>query len=415
MARTNKSQTYFYNANPDMPIWIEGGSRCSFHRVALNLRCLRLWLWMWRILLISCSAVDAPEILTLSEPFGEGLMDSSVLPPTLSPSVAPPKGDTGTVNAEISDNRWSIVVLPDTQNSIENDLRVIESQVTWILDNRELLRIRHVIHTGDIVSRNMNKQWEAARKALAPLVESVPTLAVPGNHDLGDRGSANRRISFMDDYLSQPFFQSKHTPFGWFESERSWNGFHGFEERGRRWLILGLEFMPRPEVVTWANQVIAEHSDHFVIVFTHSFLYSDDERYDYATRGERQCWDEDDYGLADSDEGLDGQQLYDRLLSKHDNVRFVFSAHVIDTSPTCGVTRSQARMCSLGLGGNPIHQLLANYQEWPHSSDIKTGQGYLRLMVFSASKVRVHTYSPWLNKELEDKDNQFELSPSQCD
>jgi hypothetical protein len=65
------------------------------------------------------------------------------------------------------------------------------------------------------------------------------------------------------------------------------------------------------------------------------------------------------------------------------------------------------RLESTRPDGTTVHQILANYQMQPLG-----GGGYLRLLEFSPAerRVRVRTYSPYLNQFKTDPDNDFHLA-----
>ena len=60
-----------------------------------------------------------------------------------------------------------------------------------------------------------------------------------------------------------------------FEAGKSENGYRTFEAGGLNWLVLDLELWARPQVITWAKDVVASHPKHNVIVLTHAFLDAD--------------------------------------------------------------------------------------------------------------------------------------------
>ncbi len=72
------------------------------------------------------------------------------------------------------------------------------------------------------------------------------------------------------------------------EPERSENSYHIFEAAGRKLLSLCLEFGPRKDVVRWANEVVAKHSDRKLYLSTHAYIYYDDTRYAWEKFGSKQ-------------------------------------------------------------------------------------------------------------------------------
>jgi len=133
-------------------------------------------------------------------------------------------------------------------------------------------------------------------------------------------------------------------------------------------------------------------------------MYSDETRYDWSKYGPEQKWNPHAYGTAKQPGGVnDGQELWDKLVSRHPNFAFTFNGHVLND----GV----ARLTSQGVHGNAVHQMLVNYQTWPEG-----GQGYLRLVEFlpDGRTVQVRDYSPVLDKYQTEPQRQFvlELAPA---
>ena len=122
-------------------------------------------------------------------------------------------------------------------------------------------------------------------------------------------------------------------------------------------------------------------------------------RYDWATKGTRQKLNPHckSYGFSAPHDGSenvnDGEQMWRKLISKHANVRMVFSGHL----------NNGARQTSVGQHGQKVHEMMAAYHDPP--------EGYLRLLEFlpNGTTVQVSTYSPYLNKSLTDGNNQFRL------
>lgn len=82
-------------------------------------------------------------------------------------------------------------------------------------------------------------------------------------------------------------------------------------------------------------------------------MYSDDTR-----MGEGDRWLPQKYGLGkDTGENAvnNGEQMWDKLVSKYPNILFVFSGHVLNG----GV----GTLVSIGEQGNKVYQMLANFQD----------------------------------------------------
>ena len=285
---------------------------------------------------------------------------------------------------------FTIIALPDTQIYAESFPDIFYNQTEWIKANAEKLNIVCVLHEGDITNRNSAKEWEVADKALSTLDGVVPYCLVPGNHDTGPGGGRGTRdTEFLDEHFPPSRFEGKPWYGGSFEEGTIKNAYYTFEAAGMTFLVVCLEFGPRDEALEWASEVVAEHKDRKVIVVTHCYMFSDDTRVGPSDGGSP-------HGYPNG--GNDGEEIWTKLVGKHENIVLVLSGHI------CG--DGAGRLTSEGEHGNPIHELLANYQMME-----KGGNGWLRIMTFvpDEDKIVVSTYSPLLDKYLEDDENKFEL------
>jgi hypothetical protein len=328
-----------------------------------------------------------------------GLLALVVLSALLGACDEPLPG-AGSPPPPLEDSVFTIAVLPDTQAYTQDFPDIFESQTAWLAREKDGLSLAMVLHEGDLVEASWKlDQWERARAAMALLDGEVPYIIAPGNHDYGrtyDERNARTRTTHFDTYFPQELFLAMPTFGGFYpEGTRTDNSYQLFEHAGQRWLVLALEFGPRPAVLAWADAVLADHPDHLVIVVTHAYLYPDDSVYDWETHGPGQQWSPKSYGI-EADGASDGQEMWEGLLSRHANVVAVLCGHALDDGLGYAVNH----------GAGEVHQILANYQ-----MNAEGGEGYLRLMHFDVASSRVHvrTYSPWLDAYKLDPANDFEL------
>ena len=282
-----------------------------------------------------------------------------------------------------SQKPFTMVVLPDTQYYSATYPEIFETQTQWIADHAD--SIAFVLHHGDITDNNSEEQWQRAAKAMSIMDGKVPYAFVAGNHDLPGIAQ-NRETELFNKYF--PYEKYSQTPNfgGAFEAGRMDNVWYTFKAGGKKWLVLCLEFGPRNKVLEWADTVIAEHPRHKIIMNTHAYMYSDDTR-----MGEGDDWLPQSYGVGKAtgaDAVNDGEQMWEKLLSKYPNVMLALSGHVLH--------RGAGSLVSTGENGNKVYQMLANYQSWVDGS-VKGGNGFLRILTIDPAKKRidVKTYSPY--------------------
>ncbi|MBB6480737.1 metallophosphoesterase [Spirochaeta isovalerica] len=266
---------------------------------------------------------------------------------------------------------FSIVLLPDTQYYTQYHPETYYRQTQWIADNRAENNIQFVIHLGDLTDDNTFRQWRVADRAHTILDDAnIPYSVIPGNHDNPLHGK-KRNTSRFNRYFGPDRFSGKEWYGGHYE-EGNENNYTFFSVGDLHFMVLSLEFLPRQEVLQWANRVIAEHYDTRVIVVTHSYMKRGGDRYDNGS------------GKYDI-EGADGQTIWDKFVKKHSNVFMVLCGHVSD---------SELRI-SKGLNGNSVHQILTDFQNEPNG-----GNGWLRVLQFYPDQNRINVETLSVEKDV---------------
>lgn len=299
-------------------------------------------------------------------------------------------------------DRFTIVVLPDTQNYSEDETLapIFLRQTEWIVDQRTARSIVFVGHEGDLVQRaSVGAEWERARAAMDRLyAANVPHGFCAGNHDDGSD-------SLMGVYFGAERFQSfswwggSYMPAGGFNNYNTSNGsnYQRFLAGGYRYLVVHLERLVSMEDLAsattledessdtnwarilkarlrWVDGILKQHADHHAIVITHEFL------------------------RLTGDRALGGDFIFEKLIAQNPNVFLVMNGHELGS-------QAEAHRTDF-VGSRAVHQLLANYQ-----SRSRGGNGWLRLLEFSPGErlIRVKTYSPYLDAFETDANSQFEL------
>lgn len=301
-----------------------------------------------------------------------------------------------------SGKSFTLALLPDTQTYTRSYPEIFEAQTNWLSKNAK--DFTFVLHQGDITDNNIDEQWTVAQNAMQMLDGKIPYCFVYGNHDAGSGPKKNsdvRNTTLFNRYFPYSKF-SKSSHFGGaFETGKMDNAWFEFKAAGKKWMILNLEFGPRNKVLDWATSVVSAHPQHKVIINTHAYMYSDDTRMSEAREHK---WRPQSYGLgkdATGEEAVnDGEQMWEKLVSRHKNIVFVFSGHVLNDGT--------GRLVSTGVHGNKVYQVLANYQAGVQGT-VKGGNGFLRLVTIipKAKKVLVKTYSPYTNEYKTDNAQQF--------
>jgi hypothetical protein len=307
--------------------------------------------------------------------------------PTPDPTPFPSPSPSPTPSA----TPFTIGVMPDTQAYARFYPDIFPIQTNWLKNNKDALNIAYVLHEGDLVDQAMDtNQWLVAKNAMNILDGFIPYTVAMGNHDFP---VTNLRSSInFNTYFPVSAYENLPTFGGVFEYNKHDNSYYFFSAGGMDFMVVSLEFGPRDAVLAWANQLIADHPNHKVIILTHDYLYTDDTWHGSSPAHQ---YGPEYWSLSDSNNGL---EMWENLVSKHSNIVFVFSGHV--HTPTDGA----GTLVSIGEHGNKVYQMLTNYQDFTSGGD-----GYLRLVEVDPqnSTVDVKTYSPYLDQFMTDSENQF--------
>jgi calcineurin-like phosphoesterase family protein len=307
---------------------------------------------------------------------------------------------------------FTLAVLPDTQIYAWKHPEIYLSQTRWIAENAARYHISYVLHLGDITQHNLPEEWQAARRAHDLLTGKVPCAIAPGNHDLGPGGKSGARDSLftamfpLAEFKAMPGFGGVYDQ----EPDHTENNFHLFTAGGRNWLVLALEFGPRDDVLRWAGDVADRYPDRSAILITHAYLRPDGTRFDRHepfTDADK-SFDQsgatppnkgfDRYKLSHAPGGFnDGGDIWRKLVSPRANFVLV----------VCGHDCISSRLTSTGEHGNPVHQMMVDYQT-QHDG----GDGFMRLLQFlpDGKTLRVRDYSPVLDETNATPERVYELT-----
>ena len=272
-----------------------------------------------------------------------------------------------------SKEKFTIVVLPDTQYYSENFHWIFENQTKWIIENKESMNIVFVTHLGDLVDHYERiEEWDNANLSMSKLVDALPFGVLPGNHDGAETGGD---LTNYNNYFGFNRFNNESWYGGAYQNINT-NSYQLFSAGGNDYLIFHLQFKPFDDVLSWAGDIIDQYPSRRVIVTTHDYVHG----YYYYSNSRSEI----------------GENIWEKLVKPHaDQIFLVLSGHY----------ENEERITSLE-DGYYVHQLLSDYQDRPNG-----GNGWLRIIEFSSltSEISIRTYSPYLNKYETDSNSQFIL------
>jgi hypothetical protein len=332
-------------------------------------------------------------------------------------------------------NTFTIAVIPDTQNYVDNtkpqpgSLSVFKAETQYLADHKAKMGLVFVTHVGDVVEHGdgtngtpgntawgAGAEWDRARAAMDIIAAAgVPFGMSPGNHDY-DNYSHPGRATLLSDVMwkrnfgsGSPYFAGK-SWYGGASDGLSYNAglssFQTFKAGGRNFLHISLEMEAGDAALAWAQKVIDSHKGYATIVTTHEYLNppaNEDNRAPLAVPAERVA--ATTTYLKGSPGGWnDAQGVWDKLISKNDQIFMVICGHAWGAT-IAGVSKSENIRIDNNVAGHPVYQVLTDYQGNTLGADgipgkDPGGEGWLRFMEFDMDAGIIHftTYSPTLNQ-----------------
>lgn len=297
----------------------------------------------------------------------------------------------------------TIALLPDTQYYTSCEYPHLKQQSDWIWEQRHRRNIVAAVTLGDLTNGNSDREWQFLATSYQALSDGFPLLLTTGNHDLSHEGHTSDRTSAFADFFDESWARRSGKLLEVQTPGHIDNAFYSLDLGHVKLGVLMLEWSPRGETVRWANRVLSQHEDHRVLVATHAYLYSDDTRYDWARRHDKQKWNPLSYatarGASAGDDNHDGELLWNDLIRRHANVFMVVSGHVLNDGT--------GHLTSRGDAGNTVDQVLVNYQMLNEG-----GLGYLRMLELLPDGKTLHmkTYSPSLGVFSQASDQDFSIT-----
>ncbi len=298
---------------------------------------------------------------------------------------------------------FTIAVLPDTQfysryattDESEQFQRKYGStpfaaQTKWIADNAAAYNIPFVIHLGDVVDQvGKPNQWRIADAAMKQLETArIPYSILAGNHDVvtdyeyrgpwdQSSGTDAQRNLGAEPYL-QWFPKSRAATQATFR-ERDSSGFHEahvFKAHGVEFMVLSLSWRISDAAIAWARDVIRRNPTLPVILSNHQLLNIDKD------------------GVSPLETEY-GKMLWEKLIRDTDQIFMTLNGH----------HHGAAWLSKTNDFGNQVEEMVVDYQ-----MDYQGGNALMRLyeIDFSANRIDVMSFSPWVVQKPKNTLNQFD-------
>jgi len=320
---------------------------------------------------------------------------------------------------------FSIVSIPDTQEMADRFPVPFNQMTDWIVDNTDAYNIKFVVHLGDMVDDGDNdvNEWTTAREAMDRLFDnSTPVLGTVGNHDYDDEfGGHPKDTDWWNNYFplslwSNNINNASHCQFGGSYPDTTSNNMYAyFNASGEQFMVIGMSFCENDSEMQWLNDTLNGNRDKHVIMFAHSHINHDDTYFGETLGcGETVCYVCQNYtGATGGGETVnDGDDVYNEVLSYHDNIALVLSGHqtctsCVDWDDNGMVNETTNASYQTGLFDPSCYQFLHNYQQYTNGGD-----GTINIWTFnlSANTINVTTYTVGSDTWRTAGYNQYEFS-----
>lgn len=270
----------------------------------------------------------------------------------------------------VTDFDYSFVAIGDTQNVSHYHPEKMATIYDWVVNNIAKKKIKFVMGLGDIIDWYQNDpsgEWNNVAAAIKKMDGKVPYSLCRGNHD---------GVADFNKYF--PYSEYKNTVGGTYDNTSILNSWRKFEINGIKYLLFTLNYSPDDNVLKWASDIIAQNPKYNVIITTHMYLNKNGTTLD----GSEQYAPSASSGATHGPN--DGDDIWDKLISKHDNIVLVLSGHV----PSDRVVLAQTK----GKNGTVVSQMLID----PSGMDKGNNPtGMVAILHFSnnGSRVTVEYYS----------------------
>lgn len=257
--------------------------------------------------------------------------------------------------AMATDENFSIVLFPDTQNMVSSHQDMWRSMPKWVVDNQAKSNIKAVIGLGDVTNGGSDLEYIEAVTGNMPnnrsgwnLLKSSGLIYMPTRGNNGDYFNETR----WNQYFGPKYFAGKPWFSGCYGNSTSCY-YVKFAEGSQKYLVLAVGYAPTKQQIDWANKSLnlKENRDSKVIVVAHSYL-----------------------GLKELTP--EGETLLKGLIKQNKNIFLVVCGHMHygETSYTSYVLR------------DGVNELRANYQDMNNAGD-----GYMMILTFQPSKGIIQT------------------------
>ena len=298
------------------------------------------------------------------------------------------------------------MTMVDYQTSIDsdptNDTSYVDTLFTWLADNAESKKIKHVFTLGDLTeysasdnddlsytdsttTQHGDAEWQIVKSAISKLDGVVPYSVVRGNHDdyqIDDFFNYDAyKQNFNGFYAGEYALSNQADREAKYYTNSITNSYKLVELDGEKYIFITLDFNPTRGVITWLDNLLTQYSDHKAIITMHSFIR---EGLDFATNQQLST-----VIVAGNYGGAAPDYIWKNCLSKHANVMMTVCGHYD--------AQNVRKVVTEGENGNQVLNLMVNPQVYDKRVE---ASGLVFLMHFydGGKTVKAEYYSTILDR-----------------
>ena len=289
---------------------------------------------------------------------------------------------SGPVRSAVSEDEYTIVLLPDTQYYASEYPEVFRSQTRWIAENRSGLNVTYVAGVGDITNLGDKSpmEWKNAWDAMSILEDpsktgleaGIPYGLAVGNHDQNPMDDPHGTTELYNQYFGFDHFADREWYGGSYGADND-SHYDLFDAGEMKFIAIYLEYggTDDPALLAWADGLLKSNQERIGMVIGHYLLEQEG------------CF------------SVEGERIYNALKS-NDNLALMLGGH----------DWSEAHRADT-FDGHTIYTLMADF-----SNRANGGDGWLQYLIFQprSNQVQVKTYSPTLDRYETDPASEFVLS-----
>ena len=281
----------------------------------------------------------------------------------------------------IGDYDYAFAVVGDTQKLMYKDATDGTDYASyiynWIVANKDSKKIKLVMGVGDITDKNLDTEYALAKGYFEMLGNAGILYSItPGNHDMSSGKYVNYNKYFAgygtageDGYIA-PLASLTENITGYYgpivngvreeDKTQVTNYYIKTTIDGDNYIIFSFEYGAPDDVLAWAGEICDANKDYKAIITTHAYMYRDGTTLDAGDVVPPNKSDS-----TSDDHRNNGDMVWDKFMSKHENIVLVFSGH--DPCPNVILRQDH------GVNGNVVSQFLVDFQTMDTSLNYETG------------------------------------------